>query len=127
LRLFVKEIEMNKFVELAKRLGLALKTYPAMSAALANVGVMLAGYLGLHITPAQLVYYIGVSMVLFGIIVHSNVKPLIKAEEAVTVLSATPIGAKAVEAVKTNVLVNTPAGREVSDVVVAELNKLAKK
>lgn len=55
-----------------------LKMYPAMSAALLNVGVMLAGYLGLHITPDQLVYYIGVSMVLFGAIVHSNVKPLAK-------------------------------------------------
>lgn len=55
-----------------------LKTYPALAAALANLGVFAAGYLGLHITAGQLVMYVGVANVLLGALVHSNVTPIVK-------------------------------------------------
>ena len=64
-----------------------LKTYPALSAALVNVGVVAAGYFGLHVTPVQLVSFAGVLDVLFGMIVHSNVIPVAKTENTFTVVN----------------------------------------
>lgn len=58
-----------------------LKTYPAISAALTNFGVFAAGYFGLHLTAGELVGAVGVLDVLFGLIVHSNVTPLIRLAE----------------------------------------------
>lgn len=55
-----------------------LTTYPALSAAIVNFGVFVAGYYGLKITANQLVMYSGVADVLFGLVVHSNVVPLAK-------------------------------------------------
>lgn len=53
-------------------------TYPALSAALVNIAVIVAAYLGLPLTGAELVYLVGVVTTLFGVIVHSNVVPLAK-------------------------------------------------
>jgi hypothetical protein len=55
-----------------------LRTYPAISAALVNFGVIAAAHFGIHATGAQLVADVGALDVLFGIIVHSNVVPLAK-------------------------------------------------
>jgi hypothetical protein len=59
-----------------------LKAYPALSAALVNLGVFVLGYLGMHITASQLVVYVGVANVLLGLVVHSNVMPLVKVSNA---------------------------------------------
>ena len=55
-----------------------LKRYPAASAALLNVGVILVGYLGFHVTGADLVYMMTVATTLFGVIVHTLVSPVSK-------------------------------------------------
>jgi len=80
-------IKLMKFLTAFKEL---LKTYPALSAALVNFGVFVAGYFGLHITASQLVMYVGVADVLFGLVVHSNVVPLNKVVAA-NKLSTLPV------------------------------------
>lgn len=62
-------------------------TYPALSAALVNIAVIVAAYFGLPLTGAELVYLVGVVTTLFGVIVHSNVVPLIKANAPTAVLA----------------------------------------
>lgn len=69
---------MTKLVSALASIQKLLKDYPALSAALVNVGVVLAAYFGLHITADQLVGFVAVANVLFGIIVHSNVTPVNK-------------------------------------------------
>lgn len=75
---------MNKFAAFAVTAGKAfvqlLKTYPALAAAVVNAGVIAAGWFGLHVSPADLVYYAGVTSVLLGLIVHMGVVPLTRAK-----------------------------------------------
>lgn len=72
---------MNKFATALAAFMKYLKTYPALAAALANLGVFAAGYLGLHITAGQLTMYVGVANVLLGALVHSNVTPIVKLQQ----------------------------------------------
>ena len=53
-----------------------LSAYPALSAALVNIAVVIAAYCGLHITGQELIYMVGVVTALSGAVVHSNVTPL---------------------------------------------------
>jgi hypothetical protein len=79
---------LTKVASIGEMLITVLRRYPAMSAALVNFGVFVAGYFGLHITAAQLVGFVGVLDVLFGIIVHSNVVPLVTHQEIVDTTKA---------------------------------------
>lgn len=82
---------MNKLTGLVVGIKDLLKTYPALSAALVNFGVFVAGYFGLHITAEQLLMYVGVADVLFGLIVHSNVIPVAKTDNTFTVVNPSTI------------------------------------
>jgi len=69
---------MNKLTAAFAAVSKILATYPALSAALVNIGVIAAAYFGLPLTGAELVYLVGVVTTLLGVVVHSNVVPLVK-------------------------------------------------
>jgi len=72
---------MNKMVAVFTGIREILVTYPALSAALVNVAVVVLSYFGLHITGPNLIYIAGVVTTLFGVIVHSNVTPIAKLKD----------------------------------------------
>ena len=69
---------MNTFKRIGPAVVTMLATYPALTAALVNVGVAVAANFGFHVTPDQLVSYVAMASVFLGLIVHSNVTPLAK-------------------------------------------------
>jgi hypothetical protein len=81
-----------------KNLATVLRTYPAISAALASVANVALCYFGLKITGEQLVGVVSVVTFVLGMVTHSNVTPLARlakrvapavlADVAPTVLSA---------------------------------------
>jgi hypothetical protein len=76
---------MSKFIRVLTCVKGILKTYPALSAAVVNVGVALLSYFGLHVTGDELIYIVGLVTALLGLVVHSNVTPLARIEKVVEV------------------------------------------
>jgi len=74
---------VNKLVAAFATVSKILATYPAISAALVNVGVIVAAYFGLPLTGAEIVYLVSVVTTLLGVVVHSNVVPLVRLPGAV--------------------------------------------
>jgi hypothetical protein len=66
---------MNKFVTAWKALASFLASEPALTLALVNFGVVLAGHFGFHVTGDQLLYYIGIINVLVGVLTRALVTP----------------------------------------------------
>lgn len=65
-------------MKMAANVWKILKCYPALSAALVNVGVVLLSYFGFHVSGDQLIYIAGLAAALLGVVVHSNVTPVAK-------------------------------------------------
>jgi hypothetical protein len=70
---------MGTLVSLFSTVSTILATYPAISTTLVSLGVVVAAFFGLNITGDQLIYVVGVVMTLAGLLIHSNVMPMIRA------------------------------------------------
>jgi len=70
---------MKTLVSIFSVVSTILATYPAISTALVSLGVVIAAFFGMNITGDQLIYVVGVVTTLAGLLVHSNVMPMIRA------------------------------------------------
>lgn len=71
-----------------------LKTYPAISAGLVNIGVALGAHFGLKVSASQLVEIVSFTAALSAVVVHASVVPLKKIQSPKLNVVEVPIEAK---------------------------------
>jgi anti-sigma factor RsiW len=72
---------MNKLYSAASGIYGLLLRYPAVSAALANIAVVMAATFGFHLTADQVVTTVSFTAALTGVLVHAGVIPMHKARK----------------------------------------------
>lgn len=70
--------KVARFLSFASGLWKLVAHYPAATAAIANVIIVVAADLGFHLTVTELTTVASIVAVVFGALVHSGVVPLVK-------------------------------------------------
>jgi hypothetical protein len=103
---------MNTLTRVWEALKVVVKGYPALTAILLNVGVLLAAKLGFNLSPNELLVVVGMVNVFAGAYVHSQVSPTKKLTDLGIVTDGLEVAAARIKA--------TPSPTEVAPVATVE-------